>query len=593
MWLDGQIAGASLKSYIEGLCGGEGLRISNDIGSTKTAFGITVDYPSLEFTIGPGVHITGNAYELAINKGFWVDSGWKNFVSCQASAGLVIDNGSHNISVDGGQIAASSGAGVYSNGTNITLRPGGVFNNSNPNVGGTKNTCAGVEFGALSSGGVVSGAAIGYTLGQAEPVLLDSGAQNISVTGNSFLAGNLLNHVVNNSPNNGNVISCNAGADINDCTSALGNSGIEFVYPSSGSVGSNGALSVNTAIDNAYTQSYVYLPTGVVAGNASFTGASGATFTGAINNTTLTTTGTAGYISVGDVLYVLATPSGPSYAVIRSQIDGTTGGDGDYVISVGDTVTATAMSTTSKNLIVSSVASGTIYVGAALGGSGVPANLVIVTSPGGSTGTYTISRAAYIPSESLTTTSAAGWYWAVWSDTSDAQLYGNSYPGGNPVVPSPLISLSGSAGSGSYVQTTGSNIVSLSFPMGIGQLALGDGVDTMVNATFANSAHNKIFDLQYAATAAGGTAFVYGTGTLTTTAQWSCGASGLVVQAASVEVPLSTNNVSGCTGATTAADLFGAVPTGAVSYLQVAVDMADASDYIVIHGVSEHRRPAN
>ena len=257
LWLDGQIAGASLKSYIEGSCGGEGLRVSNDIGSTKTAFGITVDYPSLEFTTDPGVHITGNAYEIAINKGFWVGSGWKNFVSCQASAGLVIDNGSHNISVDGGQIAASSGAGVYSNGTNITFRPGGVFNNSNPNAGGTKNTCAGIEFGALSSGGVVSGAAIGYTFGQAEPVLLDSGAQNISVTGNSFLAGNLLNHVVNNSPKDGNMISCNAGADINDCTSALGNSGIEFVYPSSGSVGSSGALSVNTAIDNAYTQSYV------------------------------------------------------------------------------------------------------------------------------------------------------------------------------------------------------------------------------------------------------------------------------------------------------------------------------------------------
>ena len=108
----------------------------------------------------------------------------------------------------------------------------------------------------------------------------------------------------------------------------------------------------------------------------------------------------------------------------------------------------------------------------------------------------------------------------------------------------------------------------------------------MINATYENSENNKILDLQYAATAAGGTAFVYGTGTLTTTAQWSCGASGFAVQSASVEVPLSTNNASGCTGATTAADLFGAVPTGAVTYLQVAVDMANASDYIVIHGVS-------
>ena len=64
-------------------------------------------------------------------------------------------------------------------------------------------------------------------------------------------------------PGTYNPIRCNAGA-INDCYPTLGQTGIPFVIPSSGTMGNNGALAVTTALDYAYPASYVRLPAGAI-----------------------------------------------------------------------------------------------------------------------------------------------------------------------------------------------------------------------------------------------------------------------------------------------------------------------------------------
>ena len=128
---------------------------------------------------------------------------------------------------------------------------------------------------------------------------------------------------------------------------------------------------------------------------------SSAIFTGSISGTTLTVTAiTSGTIAANQALFGLdVTPE----TVITALGTGT-GGVGTYTVNVSQTVSSQAMNSATvgarytatvsgTTMTVSAVASGTLYVGQTVQGSGVTSN-TIITALGtgtGSTGTYTLS----------------------------------------------------------------------------------------------------------------------------------------------------------------------------------------------------------
>jgi hypothetical protein len=134
--------------------------------------------------------------------------------------------------------------------------------------------------------------------------------------------------------------------------------------------------------------------------------ASAATITsfGSVMKTTVTT----GLISVGDT--VSGGAGFPVGATVTAQISGTAGGAGVYSLSGAGsayTASATGVKTFGNVLDVTAVGSGTLAVGDAVTGTGLPANASIASqvsgSPGG-VGVYTLNNAAadYAASTALT-----------------------------------------------------------------------------------------------------------------------------------------------------------------------------------------------
>jgi Protein of unknown function (DUF3383) len=134
------------------------------------------------------------------------------------------------------------------------------------------------------------------------------------------------------------------------------------------------------------------------------TASMGASFTANAGSpsTHLVVTSVTGLISVGDVV----TATGISgTATILSQVSGTTGGAGTYVLSESNTCSSASATSTSIVLDVTSVASGTIAIGQQLEGSGVTAGTFITalgTGTGG-TGTYVTTQTQSVASEAMTT----------------------------------------------------------------------------------------------------------------------------------------------------------------------------------------------
>jgi hypothetical protein len=145
------------------------------------------------------------------------------------------------------------------------------------------------------------------------------------------------------------------------------------------------------------------------------TTASAATVTsfGAVLNVTSTT----GYISVNDNV---AGVTGLTGARIASQLTGTAGSTGLYKLTVPGTAyvaSGSGVTTYGNVLAVTAVASGALALGDEIQGTGVPAGAVIATQVNGTTGgvgnyTITIAPNAYVASTSLTGVVgvATNWY---------------------------------------------------------------------------------------------------------------------------------------------------------------------------------------
>ena len=179
------------------------------------------------------------------------------------------------------------------------------------------------------------------------------------------------------------------------------------------------AMAINDPLYVSYTDGSIAnsLQTG-----AASTGAIGATFTATGAGTNLTTSAVTGLISIGDTVSGTGVPAGTT---IVSQTSGTTGGAGVYVTSAVTTISAATGTCFGTVLNVSAVSSGTLYVGDAITGTGIPANAVIASQVSGATGgvgVYTISIAATAYAASTAVTVVAGVAFTNWKCKSAAAV---------------------------------------------------------------------------------------------------------------------------------------------------------------------------
>ena len=138
---------------------------------------------------------------------------------------------------------------------------------------------------------------------------------------------------------------------------------------------------------------------------------SSAVFTGSTSGTTLTVTAiTNGTIAAGQSLFGV----GVTNETVITALGTGTGGIGTYTINLSQTITSRQMNSTTvgaqvtgaisaTTLTVSAVASGTLFVGQTIQGTGVTA-LTIITALGtgtGGVGTYTVSTSQTVSSTTL------------------------------------------------------------------------------------------------------------------------------------------------------------------------------------------------
>lgn len=162
------------------------------------------------------------------------------------------------------------------------------------------------------------------------------------------------------------------------------------------------ASTIGAAVYARYSDGKAFV--GSAPAGATATGSIGATFTATGAATNLTVTAVTGLISEGDTISGTGVPAGTT---IITQTSGTTGGAGVYVTSGATTAAAATVTSFGNVLNVTAVATGTLAVGDAISGTGVPASATIATQvsgAGGGIGVYTLNipATAYAASTALT-----------------------------------------------------------------------------------------------------------------------------------------------------------------------------------------------
>lgn len=138
------------------------------------------------------------------------------------------------------------------------------------------------------------------------------------------------------------------------------------------------------------------------------------------------TSAATGLISVGETISGGA--GFPVGATVTSQVSGTAGGAGVYTMSAAGTAytaSATGVTTFGNVLDVTAVGSGTLLVGDAVSGSGIPAGAVVasqVSGTAGAVGIYTLSLPASAYAASTTVTAVGGVLATGWTAQSNAAV---------------------------------------------------------------------------------------------------------------------------------------------------------------------------
>jgi hypothetical protein len=138
-----------------------------------------------------------------------------------------------------------------------------------------------------------------------------------------------------------------------------------------------------------------------------------------------------------------------------------------------------------------------INAGYVIGQSAVP--FVLTSGSMGNNGALTLTTAVataypnayiYMPAGAISAGSAAGWYYAVFSTTTAATVYNNTYTSGSPTIPSSPAAFS-TTGPGAFTFSTASEYVGISLPVPGGALDANGSLEIQYTATANNSANPK------------------------------------------------------------------------------------------------------
>ena len=185
----------------------------------------------------------------------------------------------------------------------------------------------------------------------------------------------------------------------------------------------------------------------------------------------------------------------------------------------------------------------------------------------------------YMPAAAIASGSAAGWYYAVFSSTTAATLYNNTYTSGTPAIPGSPTAFS-TTGPGAYTQTTATYIAGYTLPIAGGTIGANGSVKILALSTNNSSGNNKTFLVQF-----GGTMNV---SILTQTSSQQAGVpagfSNRGSASAQVWLPY---GLIGTTGATT----YGTVNTASSQNLQFFFNMTTTTDTMIYENIEVELLP--
>jgi hypothetical protein len=183
----------------------------------------------------------------------------------------------------------------------------------------------------------------------------------------------------------------------------------------------------------------------------------------------------------------------------------------------------------------------------------------------------------YLPASAISAGSTAGWYFAQMSSTTVGTVFNNTYSSGKPTIPaSPTAFVT--TGPGAYTQVvTEQTAHSITIPGG--SLGSQGRIKAYALMSCPNNANNKTLQIKY-----GGTSFV----SQTITTNLSTRIEGIIINvtASSQIFPTNTSGIAIGTGQSGVAVTTGSVNSASDQTLTTTVQLAAATDFVVINSCS-------
>lgn len=189
----------------------------------------------------------------------------------------------------------------------------------------------------------------------------------------------------------------------------------------------------------------------------------------------------------------------------------------------------------------------------------------------------------YMPAGAIVTASAAGFYYGTMSSTTAVTLFNNPYVSGSPTIPGSPTAFA-TTGPGAYTQTTGSGLIASQINLAASTLGAYDEVQIHGIISYNNSAGAKSLLATYGA-------FTYGTIAPTTTVVTSF--QGGFANAGSLSRQTQTANTTMQLTTGASAPLNGAINSAAAQSLFIKLQLATATDYVMLQNLVEERIPAS
>lgn len=181
----------------------------------------------------------------------------------------------------------------------------------------------------------------------------------------------------------------------------------------------------------------------------------------------------------------------------------------------------------------------------------------------------------YMPAGAIASGSAAGWYYAVFSSTTAATLYNNTYTSGTPAIPgtpTPFVT----TGPGSYTQTTGSTIAAYALSILGNTIGPNGAVRLNGSWTYNNTSGNKTIAFVYDAS-------TFNTATETTSTQAIILGGFANRGMTNVQASLFGRSPSAVTN--TGAPIYTAVDSTTTQPLTSVLELGTATDFVVLENL--------